>query len=222
MNFKKGFYSGCDSHYFNKWYKNLVRSIRVNAPWADLHVHLFDPKMQDIDWCQENNISFTEEKISKNFDRRNYINAARFLKACKFGDDSISMICIDADSLMVNPLSENIFDILTQDSWVTVRPKPGKYTSLASTICLGKDKFRDNFYLLLKAQVEKTGYVWCLDQEILDIMLLNNQVKFMDMKFSDFYCYKSSFVWHLKGDAKERGSSLRRLLFLNESKKYSK
>jgi hypothetical protein len=212
--------SWTSDYFFNKWFKNLAHSINSNAPWASLHVHIFNSNQEDISWCKLNKVSFTEEIIPNNADKKGYICVSRFLTACELYNNNISTVCLDADSLMVRPMLEQVFSELTLSSWVTVRP--GEFTALGGAICLGKDSFRDELKSLLKEEINSKGYRWFLDQDVFNALLSSNKVKAMDIKFSDFYCSNKSFFWQLKGERKNCGSSLNRLLFLNESKKYAK
>jgi hypothetical protein len=56
-------YTACDEKYFDDFAKILINSIKVNTK-NDIHIHIFNPRQDQIDFCQSNNISVTYEYSS--------------------------------------------------------------------------------------------------------------------------------------------------------------
>jgi hypothetical protein len=54
---KKGFYCPSDTVYFNEWTKLFIKSAKIHAPWAHIHVHIFDAIDEDVAWCIKNEVS---------------------------------------------------------------------------------------------------------------------------------------------------------------------
>lgn len=53
-------YAACDEKYFDEFGKVLVNSIRKNSS-DDIHIHIFNPRQDQIEFCQNQNISLTYE-----------------------------------------------------------------------------------------------------------------------------------------------------------------
>jgi len=142
---KKGFYCSSDTLYFNNWTKLFILSAKQYAPWAHIHVHIFDSTESDYDWCNKNNISISSEitptQYTETVDtKKAYWSNARFIRLPELYSDSTSVITVDSDSLFVQPLSEYQFDQDLSCSWVTVRG--AEDLSLASAIGFGPDNVR--------------------------------------------------------------------------------
>ena len=78
---KKGFYCSSDTVYFNNWTKLFILSAKQYAPWAHIHVHIFDSIESDYDWCKKNNISISSEvtpsQYSDNIEtKKGYVKSA--------------------------------------------------------------------------------------------------------------------------------------------------
>jgi hypothetical protein len=200
---KKGFYCPSDTVYFNTWTKLFIASAKKHAPWAHLHVHIFDPTPADTAWCLEHNISMSSEitplehcdsiETKKDF----WVNI-RFVRLVEIYNDNVPVIAIDSDSLFKNNLPESVFDKDLQSSWVTVRGNDN--ASLGSAVGFGLDDFRHQY---CKKLIDHWGHFkWFLDQTILDEMLLTKSVNSMDLKYSDFTSQDSSYIWTGKGSRK--------------------
>lgn len=200
---KKGFYCPSDTIYFNDWTKLFIKSANVHAPWAHIHVHIFDATPSDIDWCKSNNVSVTTEDTPEQYclssdSKKGYWVNMRFIRLVDIYDDTTKVIAIDSDSLFKNTLSEKQFDIDLKSSWVTVRGEDN--ASLGSAVGFGKDNVRHAFKNKFSAY--ENNLRWFLDQEILDMMLKNNEIGNMDLRYSDFYTQPDSFIWTGKGGRK--------------------
>lgn len=197
---KKGFYCPSDSVYFNTWTKIFILSAKRHAPWAHVHVHIFDPIESDFEWCEKYNVSISTEVTPLQYakddiTKKGYWVNARFIKLPELYDDNISVIAIDSDSLFVKDLSETEFDVDLQSSWVTVRGD--KQASLGSALGFSKDSVRHEYRNRLLTHSNELR--WFLDQEILDEMLKENLIGKMSTKYSDFKYNSESIIWTGKG-----------------------
>ena len=59
----KFFYFAADTKYFELYGKALALSLLRHAPWANVHVHLYNPTIEQKTWCEIRNISFSVEII---------------------------------------------------------------------------------------------------------------------------------------------------------------
>jgi len=200
---KKGFYCSSDTVYFNNWTKLFILSAKQYAPWAHIHVHVFDSTESDHDWCKKNNISISSEVTPSQYcdnieTKKGYWVNSRFIRLPELYVDTTSVIAIDSDSLLVQPLSESQFDKDLACSWVTVRG--AEDLSLGSAVGFGVDNVRHTYRE--KLLEHKDNLRWFLDQEILDIMLKDNVIGKMNTKYSDFKYSNASYIWTGKGNRK--------------------
>jgi hypothetical protein len=56
-------YSACDTTYFDQFAPAFINSVRCNAN-ANIHLHLFNPRADQIDYCQRAQVSATWEQVS--------------------------------------------------------------------------------------------------------------------------------------------------------------
>ena len=200
---KKGFYCPSDTIYFNIWSKRFILSAKKHAPWAHIHVHIFDPIASDFTWCNDNNLTMSSEitpieyAITQEQKLAYWVNT-RFTRIPEIYNNDTCFISIDSDSIFKNDLAEDVFDQDLQSSWVSTRSKSIN-VSLGSAVGFGNDNSR----YILKQQLENTMPLrWNLDQESLDIMLTRDQIKPMDLRYSDFYTQPESYIWTGKGNRK--------------------
>lgn len=197
---QKGFYCSSDTGYFNSWTKLFILSAKQYAPWAHIHVHIFDPVETDFNWCNQHNISISSEitpvQYAETIDtKKGYWVNMRFIRLAEIYSNSTSVIAIDSDSLFVKDLSASQFDNDLEISWVTVRGKPE--ISLGSAVGFGCDNVRHIYRE--KLLEHKDNLRWFLDQEILDDMIENNLIGKMNTKYSDFSHNIESYIWTGKG-----------------------
>ena len=55
-------YTACDSEYFSSFGRTLINSIHTNTDLG-VHVHLFNPLPDQLEFCSRKNISFTYETV---------------------------------------------------------------------------------------------------------------------------------------------------------------
>lgn len=201
-----GFFCGCNTDYFNKWGKAVGLSAKMHAPWAAIHYHVFDGTEKDRIWCESKGFSYTREDTPSDYNqdleqRRAYWSNMRWVRAAETFDLAVPVISIDADSIIVKPLSKQQFiDDLAQ-SWVPTAPKR-EQLSLASAVGYGMDNAR-TIYADRMRHIRNTGRLaWADDQKLLDTMLDNNEISAMDLRYSDFKFRDESYIWTGKGDRK--------------------
>lgn len=200
---KKGFYCPSDTVYFNEWTKLFIKSAKIHAPWAHIHVHIFDATEDDVLWCNNHNVSITTEVTPEEYcttpeSKKGYWVTTRFIRLPEIYNDNTSVIAIDSDSLFKNDLAESTFDADLENSWVTVRGEDN--ASLGSALGFGPDNVRHVYRE--KLLEHKDSLRWFLDQEILDTMLKHKEINMMDLRYSDFTSQLTSYVWTGKGSRK--------------------
>lgn len=201
-----GFFCGCNTDYFNKWGKVVGLSAQIHAPWAVVHYHVFDGTDQDREWCKLSGFSFSQELTPDDYNqdldqRRAYWSNMRWVRAAETFAATTPVISIDADSIIVKPLSKQQFlDDLAQ-SWVPTAPKR-EQLSLASAVGYGLDNAR-TIYADRMQDIRVNGRLaWADDQKLLDVMLDNNEIAPMDLRYTDFKFRDNSYIWTGKGDRK--------------------
>lgn len=56
-------YAACDTRYFQEFGREFINSIRCNAS-AGIHIHLFNPTQEQINFCQQHRVSVTWETVT--------------------------------------------------------------------------------------------------------------------------------------------------------------
>jgi hypothetical protein len=56
-------YGACDEKYFDEFGKTLINSIQKNSN-NNIHLHLFNPRADQLDFCQNKNVSYSYEYVS--------------------------------------------------------------------------------------------------------------------------------------------------------------
>ncbi len=56
-------YGACDEKYFDEFGKSLINSIQKNSN-NNIHLHLFNPRQDQLDFCQNKNVSYSYEHVS--------------------------------------------------------------------------------------------------------------------------------------------------------------
>lgn len=201
-----GFFCGCNTDYFNKWGKVVGLSARVHAAWARVHYHVFDGTEEDQHWCESNGFSYSQEDTPDDYNqdidqRRAYWSNMRWVRAAETFGLNTPVISIDADSIIVKQLSKYQFlDDLAQ-SWVPTAPKR-EQLSLASAVGYGLDNARTIYANRMQHIRDTSRLTWADDQKLLDVMLSNNEITAMDLRYTDFKFRDESYIWTGKGDRK--------------------
>lgn len=211
-----GFYCACDTVYLNTLAKALGGSINFNAPWAHLHFHIFDGTEADRIWCQANGFSFSSQPTPSEYldsieSRRGFWVNERFAKLIDLYDDSTPVIALDADSILVKPLTQEEFLADMSRSWVTVAGKRNE-RSLGSAVGFAADQARYH----LAEKLKQHRYRWYLDQQLMDELLDEGRLQERDTKYSDYKMRDTSVVWTGKGERKNKK------VFQDQQRKYSR
>lgn len=201
---KHSFYCSSDSGYFNEWTKLLIASAKKHVPWANFHVHIFDPVESDFTWCKENEVTISHENTPPQYTsnietKKGYWVNARFYRIPEIFKPEAIVCAIDSDSLFYKNMSQDEFVRKCSKSWVTVREKGTG--SVGSGVNFGLDEFRNTFRNILEPSIEK-DFKWYLDQEILDKCIAESKVNTFGMSFSDYNCRPESYIWTGKGTRK--------------------
>lgn len=201
-----GFFCGCNIDYFRAWGQVLALSVQVHAPWAHVHFHVFDGTKQDQQWSKTRGFSFSAEPTPDDYNqdleqRRAYWSNMRWVRATEVFDANTPVISIDADSIMVQPLSQDQFLQDLQTSWVPTAPKR-EQLSLASAVGYGLDDARFVFAERMKTILHTGRLAWADDQRLLDEMIDQGQIQAMDLRYTDFKFRDTSYIWTGKGDRK--------------------
>lgn len=199
---KDSFYFGCDSKYFNTYGIPLVNSLKVHAPWSHIHIHLFNPTDDDINWCNASSVSVSYENIDPTIPEINtYYACVRFIRIPEIFNPSTRIISLDCDGIVVAPISKEKFMADTDVSKLLWRQKQQK--SLASSVFFGPDDFRVRYADKLKPAFDNDSFRWYLDQNVMDAMIANNEVAITEMTDWGWPKIKSgTLIWTGKGDRK--------------------
>jgi hypothetical protein len=201
-----GFFCGCNVDYFQSWGRVFGLSAKIHAPWAHVHYHIFDGTDSEIKYCQQQGFTVSTEPTPNEYNqdiesRKAYWSNMRWVRAVETFDKSTPVISIDADSIMVQDLSQEQFLKDLETSWVPTAPKR-EQLSLASAVGYGIDNAR-TIYADRMQQIRDTGTLaWADDQKLLDVMLSNNEIAPMDLRYTDFKFRDTSYIWTGKGDRK--------------------
>ena len=135
------------------------------------------------------------------FRSRAYWSNMRWVRAAEIFAADTPVVSIDADSIVVQNLSEDQFLEDLQISWVPTAPKR-EQLSLASAVGYGQDNARWLFAERMK-EIKHTGRLaWADDQKLLDSMIDREEIQTMDLRYTDFKFKDTSYIWTGKGDRK--------------------
>ena len=203
---RPGFFCGCNVDYFNAWGKAFGLSAKIHAPWAHIHYHIFDGALDEQQFCNQYGFSVSVEPTPQEYNqdlesRKAYWSNMRWVRATECFDSLTPVISIDADSIMVKDLSQDQFLSDLQHSWVPTAPKR-EQLSLASAVGYGLDNARQIYADMMLDILHNSRLAWADDQKLLDIMISNNQITTVDLRYTDFKFRDDSYIWTGKGDRK--------------------
>ena len=203
---RKGFYCASDSVYFNLHSQALFNSIRIHAPWAHCHAHVWDSTPQDRSWCEQMGVSFTESLTPPEYvtaeQRRGYWVCARFALIPELYQDDVPVIALDSDCLFRAAVTESQFDHDLKHSWAANR----EYKNLpfkAQGSSVGFAASHPARHQLRQKLQDHQPWRWNLDEELLDEMVTQDLMKTMTMRYGDHRMRKQNPVWSGKGDRKQ-------------------
>lgn len=212
---KDSFYFAADSTYFNLYGKSLCLSLQKFAPWANIHVHLYNPLDEQLNWSRLHNLTVSYEFCPIDYEEiKTYYACVRFVRVGEIFSPNTRIMSIDADSIVVRPISEERFLQDTETSKVLWREK--QQQSLASPVIFGLDDFRYRYSKKLKHCFANNEVKWFLDQNILDRMISAKEVEtFTNRDWSNSKIGKHTLIWSAKGNRKNDD------VFLDEVKKWA-
>lgn len=197
------FYFGADNEYLELYGKALCLSLKKFAPWAQVHVHLFNPVVKQLNWLKNHDITCSYEHVEESIDEiKTYYACVRFIRIPEIFCKISRIISLDADGVAVRPITKEKFMIDTNVSKVLWREKHQQ--SLASSVLYGPDKFRFRYANLLKNHFLEDNYKWFLDQNIMDSMIAAGQVDiFTEKDWGNSKIGKQTLIWSAKGNKKD-------------------
>ena len=220
--------TACDRLYL-KYIPALLRSLDLFSPGYDFVLHLINPQNDDLDFCRYLSESVTSTSVSVSYEinvalkemtpasQKAYYASARFMVTSQLMDDNACpVLCIDADSVFINPVDMNFcrpdsdVALVRRDEDVNGRPE---HLKVAAGVVIffptvGAKTFAAALEARLRAHFLSDEPTWFVDQLALyQLMLeLNGQVRIgsIKSKYADFQLYKlNSIIWSAKGDSKE-------------------
>jgi len=204
------FYFAADSKYFDLYGKALALSLLQHAPWANVHVHLYNPSIAQLNWCNQKNVSYTDELIDINDTEFNTLCACiRFIRIPEIFDSSAKIISFDCDVIANTTIPLTKFLEATNTSKITIR-KGGK--SLASAISFGADDFRNTYSTRLHESFKQGNIYWFLDQDILDSMLIEKSIPQLSSEWTGTKMTPDRMIWTAKGSRKHENEQYVNLL----------
>jgi hypothetical protein len=178
----------------------LALSLLDRAPWSKIHVHFYNQTIEQKDWCERKNISYSNDIIDRdNPEFRTLCACIRFIRIPEIFEQSARIIAFDCDVIAKNIIPKEKFIEDTKVSKVTLR-KGNR--SLASAITFGNDNFRNDFRDRLLKNFEIDNIYWFLDQDVLDEMLQEEKVATMRSDWGGTKMLDGQMIWTAKGDRK--------------------
>lgn len=219
--------SACDSDYF-KYAQALVRSIDLFSPGFSFLLHIINPTDEVRKSALDLAASLKNTKLAVSIEsidltdwsqgeRRTYYACARFvglprlLKEC----GTTAILCLDADSLIVNPIDDDFTDKVNADVVVDLRdaenPNREHLAIAAGAIWLRPSLQVQKFALDLAEEIDSLirnrELNWFADQIIFyrQMQAHAKSVRFFNLKrkYLDWDFGEDSIVWSAKGKRKE-------------------
>jgi hypothetical protein len=196
------FYFGANDAYLEIYGKSLCISLKKYAPWSHVHAHLFNPTKTQITWLKKHNVTCSYEYVDETIEEiKTYYACVRFIRIPEIFSKEFRIISLDADGIAVRPITKEKFLSDTNFSKVLWREK--QQQSLASSILYGPDNFRFRYADILKQYFLEDNFKWFLDQNVLDQMIKNKEVKtFVERDWGNGKIGKNTLIWSAKGDKK--------------------
>lgn len=199
---QNSFYIGCDSSYFDVYGIPLINSLITHAPWANIHVHLFNPTTSQIDWIKNKNKTCSYEFLDNSISEiKTYYACVRFIRVPEIFLPNTRVIGLDCDGIAITKIFKEKFLNDTTQSKVLWREK--QQTGLASSVFFGPDDFRDRYAEKLKLFFKNDNFKWYLDQNIMDEMIKNKEVEITTINDWGWPKIKQgTLIWTGKGNRK--------------------
>ena len=217
-------YSVCDSEYF-KYAQALVRSIDLFSPGHSFLLHVVNPTEEVRNSAVRLAATLKNTKLAVSAEsidlanwspeeRRTYYACARFpgiaslLKDCK----TTAVLCLDADSLIVNPIDGDFTDKLSADVVVDLRPQNQEHLAVAAGAIWFRPvpqvrKFSSDLAQEIDRLVRTRELRWFADQTAFyrQMQAHGKSARFFNLKrkYIDWDFSEDSIVWSAKGKKKE-------------------
>jgi lipopolysaccharide biosynthesis glycosyltransferase len=210
---KDSFYIPSNSEYFNIWTKIFILSSKKYVPWIHIHCHIFDITDEDKKWLNEHNVSFTYENTPTEYrtleEKKGYWVNVRFCRVPEIFEDSVKVMCLDSDSVVVTDISEKEFNKDTKKDWIVVRDK-GEGCIGSCVVFAKNSPVRHVVRNRLLTEANTKGFIWYLDQDTFDKLIEENIIDTFEMKYSDFRCREENKIWTGKGNRKFKKKNKKR------------
>jgi lipopolysaccharide biosynthesis glycosyltransferase len=132
---------------------------------------------------------------------KTYYACVRFIRIPEIFENTARLISLDCDGIAVRPITKEKFLTDTKNSAALWRAKV--QTSLASSVFFGVDNFRNKFAEQLKLYFDNDTFKWFLDQNILDKMIANKEVDFIEFRdWGNSKIGRNTLIWTAKGARK--------------------
>lgn len=59
-------FAAADENYFDLYAKSLINSVLTNTPGYGIHIHIYNPRQDQLNFCNKDNVSYTFEYIDEN------------------------------------------------------------------------------------------------------------------------------------------------------------
>ena len=237
-------YSACDEHYFDEFGKYFIASAQANAGVA-VHLHLFNPRPDQLKFCHDKSISVTHEHVSREL----FEPAASLLDITDspMKKSTVTAMSKGNDVDMVDRIQKTYYacarfmrlqavagSVLALDIDAVIRrpiTPPAhqdvhlhkifgkKARCLAGAVYINNSitghKFIKEYARALQTTLESDAIYWGVDQDVLQQVANNYDIGQLPMSLIDWNMQSDSAVWTAKGTRK----SLE--VFVNEQKKYA-
>jgi hypothetical protein len=237
-------YSACDEHYFDEFGKYFIASAQANAG-AAVHLHLFNPRPDQLEFCNNKSISVTHEHVPLEL----FAPAANLLE----GTDSpmkkstLTAMVKGNDVDMVDRIRKTYYacarfirlqavagSVLALDIDAVIRRPIAKLVQqdvhlhkifgkkarcLAGAVYINDSVNGHNFIKeyaqALRSTLGCDNIYWGVDQDVLQQVANNYDIGQLPISLIDWNMQPDSAVWTAKGTRKSLD------VFVNEQKKYS-
>ncbi len=231
----------CNDQFMERFGYSLIFSCYENAREYGIHVHLYEPSSEILRHLESMKEKFSDMNLSYTYEydidfgnlpeRGMYYTAFRFVAVRKIIEESKSLIvCLDADSLIMNSLQQVIANARQHDIGLYVRLKKRRLNRKIAAFCVifnntkkslefinffsgiaikfqkQYPRIRPNFHFYFDQSGLYFSYLFSKLKERLSVYSIGKSV--VDYEFSDKAC-----IWTAKGKRKNDE------VFLKESRR---
>ena len=236
-------YSACDEYYFDEFGRAFVNSIHANST-TPVHLHLFNPRLDQLAWCDQRNVSVTYEHVpvelfdiaTTNLSKS--LHYERTLTAMRKSNDTAiidrmqktyyacarfirlascvnsCVLAVDIDAIV----RQHVVPLEKNCDFYLHRIFGKKARCLAGGIQLnntsGANGFIQEYAGRLQLMLESDQIHWGVDQDLLDEIVPKYKHGQLPMRLIDWNMDVASTIWTAKGTRKSLD------VFVNEQKKY--